>query len=317
MADFPGTPTTDVADGPGWREALLTALRWIVGLATIAVLVKVGIDQADDLSDVDLSLTPGWLVPGAVLTVGAGLVLPLAWRHLLIAYGWPIPRSRALRAWCLSQATRYLPTGVVAVASRLSLTAAEGVPRSVAAASLALETVLLLGWAALLGAIFIPSSVLPLLLRVVLGAAAAVGLVTLPWTLRLVGRRIPRLDALAPERLQRRQLVEAIGLFGVNTLLRAGRLLALAAALLAITAADVPLVLGASYAGVVAGMIGITPAGIGVREGVITAILADRFGIGDAAALAVLLRAWDFVFELGFLAVATWFGRTGRQTAPT
>ena len=48
-------------------------------------------------------------------------------------------------------------------------------------------------------------------------------------------------------------------------------------------------------------MVRITPAGIGVREGVIAAILADRFALTDAAALAVVVRAWDFTFELGFL----------------
>jgi uncharacterized membrane protein YbhN (UPF0104 family) len=106
-----------------------------------------------------------------------------------------------------------------------------------------------------------------------------------------------------------RELVEAIALFGVNSTLRAVRFVALAAALLPIGMGDVPLVLGAGYAGVVAGMIGITPAGLGVREGVIVAVLSTEFGVGDAAALAVALRAWDLVFELGFLAVATWVGR--------
>jgi uncharacterized membrane protein YbhN (UPF0104 family) len=66
---------------------------------------------------------------------------------------------------------------------------------------------------------------------------------------------------------------------------------------------------GAAYAGVVAGMVGITPAGIGVREGVIAAVLATRYPLGDAAALAVLLRAWDFAFEVAFLGVVSWFGR--------
>jgi glycosyltransferase 2 family protein len=310
MAAASSPPPDSLEPTPGsGRRSLWQAVRWVVGVLTVAVIVRVAIDQADELRRVDLTVEPWWLPVAAVLTVGAGLVLPLAWRHVLVAYGWPIGRARALRIWCLSQATRYLPTGAVAVASRLSLTAAEGVPRSVAAASFAVESVLLVGWAALIGAVFIPSSVVATPLRLLLAVGAATGLATLPWTLRLAGGRLKRLAALAPERLQTRELIEAIAAFGVNTALRAARFVALAAALLPVGLTDVPLLLGAAYAGVVAGMIGITPAGLGVREGVIVAVLAQEFGVGDAAALAVALRAWDFVFELGFLGVATWVGR--------
>lgn len=301
--------TTDPRPGSSLRRRIWQVVRWVVGVATVVVLVGIAIDQADELRRVELQLQPWWLIPSAALTIGAGLVLPLAWRHILVAYGWPIRPGRALRVWCLSQATRYLPTGAVAVASRLSLAAAEGVPRSVAGASFAVESVLLIGWATLIGSIFIPSTIISTPTRVVLGCGAALGLVTLPWTLRLVGGRLRRLSALAPERLHLVTMIQAIALFGLNSGLRAGRFVALTAAFLPLAMTDVPLVLGAAYLGVVAGMIGITPAGLGVREGVITAVLATEFGVGDAAALAVLLRAWDFAFELGFLAVATWVGR--------
>lgn len=315
MAEASPTPDDRAPDErPSVRRRVWQAARWVVGILTVLVLVRVAIDQADELRRVDLTVRPLWLPFAAVLTIAAGVVLPLAWRHVLVAYGWQIGRGRALRIWCLSQATRYLPTGAMAVASRLSLTAAEGVPRSVAAASFAVESVLLVGWAALIGAVFVPSSVIPGPLRALLAVGAAAGLATLPWSLRLVGGRLPRLEALAPERLQVRELVEAIALFGANTALRAGRFVALAAALLPVAVGDVPVLLGAAYAGVVAGMVGITPAGLGVREGVIVAVLSDRVGVGDAAALAVALRAWDFVIELGFLAVATVVGRRRPET---
>jgi glycosyltransferase 2 family protein len=299
----------DTSTGPAGRRRVWQLVRWVVGVLTVLFIVRVAIDQADELRGVNLTVRPLWLPVAAIFSICAGLVLPLAWRHILTAYGWQIGRGRALRIWCLSQATRYLPTGAVAVASRLSLTAAEGVPRAVAGASFAVESLLLVGWATLIGAVFIPSSVVSTPTRLVLGLGAAFGLTTLPWTLRIVGGRMKRFEALAPERLRLKELVEAIALFGVNSTLRAARFLALAVALLPLTMGDVPLVLGAGYAGVVAGMIGITPAGLGVREGVIVAILAGEFGVGDAAALAVALRAWDLVFEVGFLAVATWVGR--------
>tara|TARA_B100000674_G_scaffold216319_1_gene177405 strand:- start:120 stop:347 length:228 start_codon:yes stop_codon:yes gene_type:complete len=62
-------------------------------------------------------------------------------------------------------------------------------------------------------------------------------------------------------------------------------------------------------------MIGVTPAGLGVREGVMAAILASHFGLVDAAAFALLSRAWEFSFEMLFLAAATWWGR--QRKSPT
>ena len=79
---------------------------------------------------------------------------------------------------------------------------------------------------------------------------------------------------------------------------------------------DINLLVGASYAGILAGMIGITPAGIGVREGVITTILATQMGIGDATAFAVLSRAWEFGAEMLFLGAASWWDHKKRGPQP-
>ena len=301
------------APGPPWRRWLARVVRWSVGIATVVVLVQIARDQADELGSVSFDVSPGWLVPAAVLTVAADLTLPLGWRHLVAAYGWSIRRGRAVRAWALSQATRYLPTGLVAVASRVSLAATEGVPRSVAAASIAIETAVLLGWSVVIGAAAIPSSVVPLPLRALGGIGALLALATLPWTVPWAGARLPRLPDLGA--LRPKELAESVGVFGLSVALRAGRFVALAAAMLPLAAGDVPLVIGAAYAGVVAGRVGVTPAGIGVREGVIAAVLADRFGLGEAAAFAVVVRAWDFAFELAFLGAATWWGRRRPVTA--
>jgi uncharacterized membrane protein YbhN (UPF0104 family) len=62
-------------------------------------------------------------------------------------------------------------------------------------------------------------------------------------------------------------------------------------------------------------MVGITPAGLGVREGVIAGLLAARFGAGNAAAFAVAFRAWDFAFELVWIAIALWWERRFRLRA--
>ena len=221
--------------------------------------------------------------------------------------------GRAVRLWCLAQTARYLPTGLVAVASRLQLATKEGIPRSLTAISIAVETLVLLGWAVVICTLFVPSTVLPEIMRWVSGVIAATGLVAAPWWIPAIGERLSRVKKFAIPQPRRRLLVDGVALLGASVAVRAVGTVALAAAFLEVDSADVSLIIGASYAAVIAGMIGITPAGLGVREGVLTAILVNRFGLADAAAFALLSRVWEFGFEMAFLGAASWWGRQRPQ----
>jgi uncharacterized membrane protein YbhN (UPF0104 family) len=191
-----------------------------------------------------------------------------------------------------------------------------GVPRSLAGASLALELGLILVWGAVYVA-WLPSYWLAGPLRLLLAAGAFGVLLALPWLLRVVGRFLPRFPAIAPSALRVRHLYEAIGLYGANDLVRCVGLTLVTASLHTIDASDLFRVTAAVNLGFIVGMVGITPAGLGVREGVVAALLAPRFGLGTAAALSVAFRAWDFVFELVWLAIAvTWERRARRSLDP-
>jgi uncharacterized membrane protein YbhN (UPF0104 family) len=144
-------------------------------------------------------------------------------------------------------------------------------------------------------------------LRALLAAGAIGALVALPWLLRIVGRFLPRFPAIAPDALRVRHLYEAIGLYGVNDLVRCFGFVFIAASLHTIDPSDVFRVTAAVNLSVIIGMVGITPAGLGVREGVLVALLAPRFEPGTALAMSVAFRAWDFLFELVWMAIAvTW-----------
>jgi len=298
------------------RDTLVKVGRWVFALATIAVLVLAARDNVDKLRDVDLQPQPGWALVAAPFTFVGGLALPLAWRHVLVAYGVTLDRSTAVRVWCVSQAGRFVPTGVALVASRLLLAAREGVPRSLAGASLAVELGLILLWGAFYCA-WLPSYWLAGWLRALLAAGALAAIAALPWLLRTVGRFLPRFPAIAPTSLRVRHLYEAIALYGVNDLVRCVGLTLVAASLHTIDGSDLFRVTAAVNLGFVVGMVGITPAGLGVREGVVAALLAPRFGLGNAAAMAVAFRAWDFVFELVWIGIALlWERRSRRNLTP-
>ena len=208
-----------------------------------------------------------------------------------------------MRVWVLSQTARYLPTGIAGFAARVVMAAKEGVPRTLTSATLAIESALLAVWAGLFAGVFIPSSVVATPWRILLGAGSAIAIAALPALLALGGRLFPRAscartsspgpqtDARGDPRLRRERGVE-VGPLGDDRGRRA-----------AVHGSDIPLLIGAEALGVLAGLVGITPAGIGVREAVIAGALRDRFGFADAFALAVIVRV-DFVVELIWIGIA-------------
>ena len=294
---------------------MFVALRVGFAVALVAVLAVAASRSWDDLQKVEFELTPGWLLAGIPFTFVGGVLLPLAWRHTLGAYGVNLPSATAVRVWSISQASRFVPGNVALVASRVLLSSREGVPKSLAGASLALEGGLIVVWGGFYAS-WLPSTWLPWPLRLLLAVGTLGVLVALPAILRLAGRLVPRFPALAPDALRVRHLYEAIGLYGLNNFVRACGFVFVTAALHTMDVPrDVVLVIGAANLAALAGMIGITPAGLGVREGVVAVLLAHRFGAGTSAALAVAWRAWDFLFELVWIGIALVWERRQRAAS--
>ncbi|MCY3949576.1 MAG: lysylphosphatidylglycerol synthase transmembrane domain-containing protein [Acidimicrobiaceae bacterium] len=341
MADAPSVP--DMVDARPHGRAVVTGsdgsigerrrtgvgVRWLLGLATAAMIVWLAVRYWDDLRRIDLQVDAVGLLGAVVVSMTATWCLALGWRELIGGYGTRLAQGPALRVWMLSQATRYLPTGLVPIAARAGLAAPLGVNRAAAGASVIVETATLVGWSAVFAALWAPADWLGTaggwLARIVIGLGAAVGLVTLPWTLAGAGtwwrridglmRRAPALrwlserihsDALSAERTTVWRAVFVYGLAVAQRLMAAALL---AGALLAAGAGDIWLIAGATAAGIVVGMVGITPAGLGVREVVVAALLAERFGVGDATAFAIAVRALEFAHELVLLPLAAAAGR--------
>ena len=295
-----------------WLERGKAAIRWVVVAATVLVLFRVGSNHSNDLRAIDLDFNIFWLANAAIATTAANLLLPLGWRQIVISFNQVLLVGPAVRVWCLAQTARYLPTGLVAVASRLQLAAKAGISRSITATSIVIETAVLLGWALLACAMFVPSTTLPLTIRWLMGVGCVLGLVTSPWLIAFIGLRVSRIKKVSLAKPHPRLVARGVALLGTSVAARAIGTTCLAVGFLGIASEDITLIVGATYAGVAAGMIGVTPAGLGVREGVMAAILANRFGLSDAAAFALLSRAWEFAFEMMFLAVASWWGRKSR-----
>ncbi|MCU1463409.1 MAG: hypothetical protein JWO37_3484 [Acidimicrobiales bacterium] len=295
------------------RSTALKGARIAFALLVAAFLVKVGVDNASQLRHVHLRARPRPLIAGAPLVVLAGLLLPLAWRRLVSAWGTDVPARVALRIWVLSQASRYLLTGVATLASRTALSAKAGVARSLAAASTLVEIGILVVLAAVGAAACLPSRVLAAPVRLAAVIVGLAALAALPVVLRFGGRALPRLHALRPEALRTGRLYETVAIDAASIALRCLAFVLFAIGLLPhVGVGDGFLLAGALQAAALVGLIGFTPAGLGVREGVLAGLLhrgLPQVTLGDAAAVAVAWRAYEFVFEVGWVVTATVMGR--------
>jgi uncharacterized membrane protein YbhN (UPF0104 family) len=300
-ADARDDESPEAGDGSRARWSRGARIAFVVVVA--AVFVRVVWHDADELRHVELTVSPGWLLAAAPVSLAGSTLLPLAWRRLVAASGHRLGVRRALRIWCVSQTGRYLPTGAAAVASRAVLAAREGVPRAVTVATMAVELALLVGVSTTLALVTLPAESLTWSARAALLVVGLGGLAAMPFVVSAVSARVPRLDPHRAGGWRRRELYRSELLFLANGLLKSAAFVLLAAALLPVETSDVALLIGAVNGGAVVGIIGITPAGLGVREGAIAGILGHRYGLGDGAALAVALRAWEIVIESVWLAI--------------
>ena len=296
------------------RTRLLWVLRVGFSVIVAGFVVVVAVDAVSDLSSVRLRVDAVWLTIAYPLGLAAFPLLALGWAELLHAYGHRLTGPTAVRLWALAQASRYIPTGLAAVASRAVLANRLGVPRSLTVTTMVVEGGLLVAWSSLAGGALLLAGghqeVIPVAL---LGAAA---LIALPTLLVVAGRAAA--GRAAPGRLillvtkithqpgppAVRPLVGATLIVGFNMAVKAAVFVLLARTLLPVRADDTALLVGAVNLAVIVGMIGITPAGIGVREGALIALLSGRFGGADATALALALRVWDLSVELPWVGVA-------------
>lgn len=291
----------------------MKALRWVFVAVVVALFARAAADHWSDFRDVDLDVRPLWLLAAAPFTFAGGWLLPVAWARLVAAYGAALRPMEAVRIWSLAATSRYIPSGIAAVASRVVLAARVGVPRALAGASTVVELVVIVAWGAVFAGALLPTW--PGWVRVLVAGAALAGLAALPVVLHVGGRVLSRFPALDPDALDERVLFESLGLYLANAVVKGIGFVLFATALLPdVDAGDTWLLIGAVNAAAILGMIGVTPAGLGVREAFVTVFLRDRFGFADAAALAAALRVWDLVFELTWLAIV---GARARRRRPT
>jgi glycosyltransferase 2 family protein len=285
--------------------------RW----ATVAVLAVVaGFFVATLAARWNDVISLKWrLRPGVFLL--ACLLLALSYALVACLWGWALRRAAGTRLvagariWFLSNLARYVPGNVWSYVGAVELARREGVARRTTLAVMALTQVLSVGVAVVAG--------LPVLLAersrlgrpallgaVVVAVAAGLAAVFRRQLLGLARRRLPGFDPgdLTPSASTVALLVVGYAVYWTVTGLAFA---ALVASLYPLAAADVPLVVAAYSAAHAAGFLALlTPAGLGVREGVLVVALAPVLPAGPALVVGLVARVWMMLAELAGAAIA-------------
>jgi uncharacterized membrane protein YbhN (UPF0104 family) len=241
----------------------------------------------------------------------------LAVSYALVAWLWGYALRRAAgtpvrvgaRIWFLSNLARYVPGNVWSYVGAVELARREGVARPVTLAVMAFTQVLSVVVALLAG--------LPVLLaeRARLGRPALLGAVAVVLVAAAAAAFRRQLLPLARRRLPGLGSGDLVPAPGTVALLAVGyaaywavtglAFAALVASAHRLSPGEVPLVVAAYAAAYAVGFLSLlTPAGLGVREGVLVVALSPVLPAGPALVVALVSRVWMMVAELAGAGVA-------------
>lgn len=316
-----GMPDHPVAAPPAEADVVVaTARRVLTGrpLRWGFVVVAVGLGayavarQWSAVRSALVDIGPLAIVGGLAAVLVAMVASMQVWRVLLAGLGSPLPVRAAARVVFVGQLGKYLPGSVWPVLAQMELGTAHRVPRRRSATASVLTMLV-----SLLGGLLTALVTLPF----VAGAtpyrwaflAAPLLLAALhPRVLNPVLDRLLRL-AKRPaleQPLTGRSIAVALGwslaswvLYGVQIWLCAARL----------GVADGRVMLlavgGFAFAWSVGFIVVFAPAGAGVRDVLLVAVLGPVLGVGGATAIAVVSRILMTVGDLATAAIAAWSGR--------
>lgn len=253
-------------------------------------------------------VAPGWLLLALLLQASVWFALAAGWREVVHSRtGIRYPVRNALIHLAFFSLGKYLPGKVWGAAARALNMGREGVSGTDSLEATLHEQFLVLHSAGIVSLVLLPlvhPGWVPWLAAAMAVASAPIGgrLVhaSLPWLTRLLKQ-----DSKPLHRLPMGRAAALVGQYALAWLLHGAVLVTIYASLFGgLSAIDGPmfglLVLG-NTVGMVAGFAAVfAPAGLGVREAMITAVLAQGMPLPEAAALSIAMRLWTVATDAGF-----------------
>lgn len=300
------------------RRIVATLLWAVVGFFVVRALLS----GVDGIGERGLSIAPAALVASAALVVLARISDLASWQSLLHGAGVRLPFAQAARIFATAELVRFLPGGVLHILARYRFSARAGLSREQAVTAMSFDLGLRMLVALLLVAASLPlwPAAPRVAIVVTLAAVPVVALLLRPRSLASVAQRLGRRRGIkvtaAP--MAGGALARSAAFVCASWLLRGA-----AGFLLIRGLTGLPLTHAAAVAGVVAAswLAGVltpwAPGGLGAREGVGMALLAQFVALPVAALSMAVLRVQSVAIELlTAVVIAAWDARR-RASSPT
>ena len=322
---------------------LRTLLKWLLFALVVGYVCYHGyrLWTQSDVPQRPLSAAGiGWLVAAGVVYIVSWLPSVWFWRELMRAVGGHVTFRDAARAYYCGHLGKYIPGKAMVLVIRAALVKDRGCPALLAAVTASYETLVMMGTGVAFGAALAPllfrdwiaAHVPSLRLAPAYQALAALVVVTVvvAGSLPLVARLLSWIAAKAvPDSSLAREQHVAISprMIGAGCLAFCVSWVAQGLSLGMIVhgagdarldLSDVPLWTGAMALSTSLGFaVLFAPGGLGVREGILLAILNSQPGVSSQAAVAVtvLSRIVSFVAELVISAILFWSIRSSHKVS--
>jgi len=303
------------------RHPACRAVGLVVGVGLLAALVAALVRGHRQLPPEALRIS-GWVVAAAVaLCWGGNAACALQWRVLMRALGADLTRGEALRIHWLVQLWKYIPGKIMLLVGKAYLCVRQGISAQRAALGVAYEQVFILASAAFV-VLFCGVAASRELLRdhvALILACAVAGVACLhPRVMRFVlaiVSRIVRAEGQLRE-LSYGESLALIGRYAVYWVFQGAAVYVLAWALADLPLMRLPYCIGMTTLATVLGFLAVViPAGLGVRDGIITAMLSLYMPAPLAIAASLAYRVVVTVAELLGVATALLLSRRRRPVA--
>jgi glycosyltransferase 2 family protein len=326
----PETPTGD-SQGQGQAPraapaALTSALRLAesrpVRWGFVAVTVGIGgYAIVDGWPNVQAGLSkigPLDILGGLLCVLAALLATMQVYRVLLRALGSPLPARTAAQIMFVGQLGKYIPGSVWPVLAQMQLGSEHKVPRARSASASVLAMLMALVSGILVGLVMVPFAGHTAPYWWLFLLAPVIGVFLHPRLLNRILDRVLRLARRPPleQPLTGRSVAAAFG-WGVVCWVFFGLQIWLLGSRLGLSAGSGLLLAigGFAFAWCAGFVVVIAPAGAGIREVVLVALLAAAMKPADATAIALVSRVLMTVGDLVSAGTAAWFARRSRQVS--
>jgi uncharacterized membrane protein YbhN (UPF0104 family) len=254
-----------------------------------------------------------WLLASGLNLLGSFVCIIAAWQKILNSLRHRLSFGKSWWVVTGSFLAKYVPGNIWVIGGRMYLCKREGIPEKISGTGVILEMV-----AVLLGVLLVFMISMPFLVSHGLPAWIWYLLVPIPFSAVLFFSPIlPRVLKWMAARFLRKELdltfgnkdlVKALGFYILSSLLQGVALFFIIRSIYPLGYENIPDVIGIFNGSWAVGFLSfITPAGLGVREGVLTMFLSRYLPLPMAIIIAAVNRLWLTLFEIAMALVGLKF----------